>query len=481
MRLGEINMSKDTMDYNEFDSLFYPNSIAVVGASPVPGNAGATMLSMMLNHGFPGKLYPVNRSARDVLGLKAYSSIKEIPGPVDYALLQVPAEKAIDAISDCSDKGVKFVSLLAAGFGESEDKTGKELEQDLAKAACQRGIRFLGPNCMGFYCPKSHVTFGNGFPRESGPVGVMCQSGGNSVQLVRSGTPRGIRFSKIISFGNAADINEAELMEYFARDPDTKLIIAYIEGVRDGQRFFRALKDATLSKPVIVLKGGQSDTGCATIQSHTGSLAGSNHIWSSLLKQTGAIQAYNIDECIDIASACLFLKRPASRKIAVMGFGGAASVQAADDCCRAGLILPLIADPIKQELQKFIPTAGNIFRNPLDVTRIYFDPVKLGQAATILGGWSDIDILLLHIRVELTDASMVEAKTLEPTVQGFIDAARETGKPTVLAIYSVYSDSSYQGYLKAQQMCMEAGITCYPSVYRAANAIGKTLKYYKKR
>ena len=193
---------------------------------------------------------------------------------MDYAFLQVPARAAIEVLNDCGAKGVKLATLFTAGFGESEAKGGSELEQELLRAARQSGVRLLGPNCLGFYCPAVGIAFGSNFPRERGPVGALCQSGGHAGQLVYAATQRGIRFSKAISYGNALDLNEAELMEYFAQDPDTRIIIAYVEGVRYGKRFFQALRTAARAKPVIVYKGGQSEVGAAATLCHTGSMAG---------------------------------------------------------------------------------------------------------------------------------------------------------------------------------------------------------------
>jgi acyl-CoA synthetase (NDP forming) len=468
-------MAAMVVDYSKFDSLFHPSSIAMVGASSDHG--GAFMMDIMLEYGFRGKVYPVNLRGGEVLGLKAYLSIKDIPEPVDYAFLQVPARAAIQVIRDCAAKGVKLAALFSAGFGEGDKERGTELEQELVSIARQGGVRLLGPNCMGFYCPAARVTFCS--PRESGTVGALCQSGGNSIQLVRSAVQRGIRFSKIISYGNAADINEADLLEYFAEDPETKVIIAYVEGVKDGRRFFQALKAAAQAKPVIMLKGGQSEAGAAAAFSHTGSLAGARKIWDSLLKQAGTIQAYSIEECLDIALALLLMKPPHSRSATVIGYGGGATVLAADDCYRAELFLPPLPQTIKDELKKVIPVTGNILINPVDFTLLYLSPEKMAQIVRIVGSWPGVDLLILHLRVELTDTGLVEQKLLEPLAEAFIGAAKEVNKPTALVVHAVYSVESYQGFLKVQQMCFDAGLPCYPSIQRAASAIDKIIRYHQ--
>ena len=467
------------MDYSKLNSLFHPQSLAVIGASSDLG--GSIHMSAILKQGFQGKVYPVNHHGGEVLGLKAYTSVKEIPGPVDYAFVQVPARATVQVVRDCAAKGVKLATLFTAGFGESENEWGRGLEQELVSVARQGGVRLLGPNCMGVYCPAVRLTFGPDFPLESGAVGALCQSGGNAHQLVYSGAQRGMRFSKVISYGNAIDLNEAELMEYFAQDPETKVVIAYIEGVKEGRRFYQALRAAAQAKPVIVFKGGQTAAGAVAALSHTGSLAGSKELWESLVRQAGAIQAYNIDECVDIALACLLMKLPGGRRAAVIGNGGGASVQAADDCYRAGLVLPTIPDDIRGELKKFIPVAGNIFKNPLDIGGIFASPREIAHTVTAVGKWTGVDLLILNTGIGLAGDYMVELNFLQPAAEAFISAAKEVDKPAAVVVHAVYSVKAYQGFFQVRQMCAEAGIPFYPSIQQAANSIDKVIRYHEGR
>ena len=461
------------------DSLFHPRSIAVIGASR--DRIGSFMLNIIVEHGFQGKIYPVNRNGGEVLGTKAYSSLQDIPGPVDYAFIQVPARASVQVIKDCAAKGVKLATLFTAGFSESEIEGGSELEQELVSAARQHGIRFLGPNCMGIYCPAVSLAFAMDFPKESGPVGVLCQSGGNASHIVRAASQHGIRFSKVISYGNAADLNETDILEYLAQDTETKVIIAYIEGVKQGKRFSQVLRATTPIKPVIVLKGGQSEAGAETVISHTGSLAGSREIWDSLLKQAGAVQACDVDECVDIALAFLSMKPPHGRRTAIIGFGGGPTVQAADDCCRAGLTLPRLSEEIKDELKKFTPMAGDIFRNPVDASHIFWTPSDVAHAVGIVGNWERIDLLILHMALDARASPRVLPQMLGPVPEAFIRAAKDVGKPAALVASAAHSTKAYQGVLKVQQMCVESGLPFYPSVLRAGNAIDKLIRYYQAR
>ncbi|MFC1944592.1 CoA-binding protein [Chloroflexota bacterium] len=467
------------VDYSRFNSLFCPRAMAMIGASDDLG--GSIALSSALNHDFQGQFYLVNNRGGELRGYKVYNSVKDIPGPVDYVWIRVPAKATVQVIRDCIEKGVKLVTIYTAGFGESDNEWGAEVEQEVLEVACHSGIRLLGPNCMGVYCPASGLSYDDQFPAESGPVGMLSQSGGNTFQLIYSGDSRGMRFSKVISYGNAIDINEAELMEYYALDEETKIVVAYVEEPREGERFFRALKEAARIKPVIVLNGGQTEGGARAALSHTRSLAGSTAIWSSLIRQAGAIQADNIEECADIGLACLFMKPPQGRRTAVIGWGGGASVQAADDCYRNGLILPPMSQDIISDLRETIPTAGSIVRNPLDVTPLFMDPRDMDHAIRAVGQSPDVDVLLLSAGLQVGGCAALEMNILQPAVKAFISAARGIDKPAAVAIHAAYSPKSHQVFLELQDICARNRTAFYPSTTRAAIAIDKLVRYNEAR
>lgn len=467
------------MDYSTFNSLFYPRSMAMIG---VTDNVNASWaLSSASNHNFKGQFYLVGRRGGELQGSKVYESLKDVPGPVDYAWIRVPAKATALAVKECIEKGVKLASIYTAGFGESDNEWGNEVEQEILDIARGSDIRLLGPNCMGVYCPASGLTYDSGFPAESGPVGAFAQSGGNSYQLVYSAGHRGMRFSKVISYGNALDINEAELMEYFALDEETKIIMAYIEGPRDGRRFFRALREAARVKPVIVLKGGQTEGGSRATLSHTRSLAGSTEIWSNLLKQACAIQATNIEEWADIGLACLFMKPPRGKGVAVMGWGGGASVENADDCYRAGLTLPVMSNDVITELRKIVPTAGTIVKNPLDVGAIFTTPDTMDHAIKTIGQAPDVDALILAIGLQVGGSTALGMNIVQPSVKAFIDAAKAIDKPAAVAAYAAYSSQANQVVLELRDICAKNSTAFYPSVARAATAISKLVRYNEAR
>ena len=234
------------------DSLFYPTSVAIVGASP--GKPGQLFLDSVMASDFGGNVYPINPRGEEVSGLTAYANVKDVPGTIDYVVCCIPAAAVPQLIRDCAAKGTKAVAIFTAGFSESETEEGKRLEMEISRLAHASGVRIIGPNCLGVYSPKVGLSFTSDFPKESGRVAFVCQSGGNSTYAIRAAAYRGVRFSKAISYGNACDINECELLEYFAQDAETEVVAVYIEGVKDGRRFCRSLRELSQVKPVVVLK-----------------------------------------------------------------------------------------------------------------------------------------------------------------------------------------------------------------------------------
>jgi acyl-CoA synthetase (NDP forming) len=320
------------------DVVFNPRSVAVTGASP--GKQGQLFLGSFLASGYKGKVFAINSKGQEVSGLKAYTSINELPEPVDYVVCCIPAVAVPQLIRDCGAKGVKVVSVFAAGFSEIGTEEGQRLEKEVAQAAHETGVRVIGPNCLGVYAPGVGFSYTTDFPQQSGSVAFLCQSGGNSVYTTRAAGYRGVRFSKVISYGNACDINECELLEYFIQDDETEIVAVYIEGVRNGPRFYRALTELTKTKPVVVLKGGYTLAGSKAAASHTGSLAGSDEVWDELLQQAGAIRVYSLEELVDVLVTLYLLPTPQGRRLSIVGAGGGSTVLATDDWARNGFVLP---------------------------------------------------------------------------------------------------------------------------------------------
>ncbi|MBW2093022.1 MAG: CoA-binding protein, partial [Deltaproteobacteria bacterium] len=288
------------------DPLFNPSSVAIIGASNDSHKSGGMFLKSLLDHRFAGQLYPVNPRSPEVMGLKSYSNVNDIPGEVDLAIITIPAQAALGAIADCAGKGVKFVIIHSAGFGELGPE-GKELEGKIVETAGAGGVRVVGPNCMGIYSPGAkinmvlpHLTAVEN-PPESGSVSFIGQSGWSTESMMIEGLQRGLRFSKVASIGNQIDLTASDYFEYFAADPKTKVIAAYLEGIKDGRRFLSLARRIAKKKPVIIWKSGRTEVGARAAQSHTGSLAVSDEVLHSAFKQSGIIRADTMYEVIDFA------------------------------------------------------------------------------------------------------------------------------------------------------------------------------------
>ncbi|MFA7246629.1 MAG: CoA-binding protein, partial [Dehalococcoidia bacterium] len=322
------------------DEIFHPSSVAIVGASPDNiMSFAAWAVSSLKEAGFPA-IYPVNPRHSEAFGLTCYPSISAIPGPVDHVIVCIPAEKSMDVLDDCAGKGVMSVHFFTAGFSESGDRSRAELERDMLQKARDGGFRIIGPNCTGLFVPEARLTTSSRMPMQPGDIAFMSQSGGHSQDMPMHAGSRGLRFSKVISYGNALDIGECELLEYFTSDTGTDIIAIYIEGVREGKRFRRVLEKACAKKPVVVYKGGTTEAGLRTAMSHTASMTSSIKAFQAICRQANAIQVGDIQELIDVLVALRFARPyPSGKGIAVVGVGGGPSVEAGDHMEVVGLEL----------------------------------------------------------------------------------------------------------------------------------------------
>ncbi len=463
--------------------IFHPRSVAIIGVPSDPAHpTGSVLLEPFFELEFDGELYPVNPKRGEWRSLKIYPSLKEIPGPVDYVIVAIPAPATPKLMEECVAKGVKTALFITAGFSEVGTEEGKRLEDKIIEIARRGGIRIIGPNCFGIYCPKTKLVSGLGFPRECGNVGFISQSGGSYFYTVRAAASRGVRFSKAISYGNACDLNESDFLEYFTKDPDTKIIAAYIEGVKEGQRFLKALKEAAKVKPVIVHKGGYTEAGVKTAASHTGSLSGEDAIWDTIFKQAGVIRVYSMDELVDVILPFIYMFPPKGRNAAVLGAGGGASVQVADECERAGLHVPKPPPEVLKKLKEFTPEAGSILGNPLDSQLSFWDPSKFGDSVKIFASWVGIDLMILHLGMYSGPSPRMHIASMEVRREAYISSAKECDKPVAIVLHSVVpSPESLEIVAKWQHSCSEAELPFYPSTGRAANAINKFIKYHEDR
>jgi acyl-CoA synthetase (NDP forming) len=466
------------------EALFNPSSIAVVGASADPRKQGHRYVRQLLEFGFKGRIYPINPRGGEILGLPVYTSIGAVPQPVDYVISTVPAEIVPPLIQDCQNKGVKLLHLYTAQLGETGIPERKRLEEQIAALARKAGIRLLGPNCMGIYHPKRGLTFRFTSPKVSGHVAFISQSAGHAAEVLYRGPLRGLAFSQIISYGNAVDINETELLAYLTEDTDTSIIAAYIEGVRSAD-FPKVLKSAAQRKPVIIFKVGRTQAGARAAASHTGSLTGNYAVWKGLVKQCGAIGVDSLEELIDTMIAFAKLPPPKGRTVGAIGSGGGGSILAADEFELNGMEMPPLPPELVEQLKTFIGDDWMMIKNPVDTS------------AVLPAGWGYEEIkrifemiarhplyqILVGDAGEWRPDAPFEISDYQSMVDLLLNVRRSTEKPTAIVLRPAdhTEEWRWQGFIEQQQRCVDEGAAIFPSVGRAARALGKFVEYHLAR
>ena len=353
----------------QLDPIFKPKSIAVIGASDKPGKWGFMMIDRPLRTGFDGAIYPVNPGKEEILGLRCYPRILDIPGPVDLAVITIPADKVPQTLQDCIKKGIKGVVLITAGFAEIGTE-GTVLQDKVVTIAKEGGIRFVGPNCMGIWSAAGNLNLCFYKRPDSGAIAFVSQSGTYGAHLSEQANARGYGLSKFVSIGNQADITASEYLDYLAHDNDTKVIIFYMEGFRDGRRFFELAREVTKKKPVVVYKGGRTAAGAKAALSHTASLAGSEEIFEAMCRQAGIIRSFEPLQSFEMAEALVCQPLPRGKRVAIMGSGGQCVVTS-DACASLGLEIPEFDANTIKELEKLLPPYAPSPRNPVDFAGSY--------------------------------------------------------------------------------------------------------------
>jgi acetyltransferase len=343
-----------------------PRGVAVVGASTSPGKLGYQVLQNVIQYGYEGAIYPINPTAPDILGRKAYPSVLECPDPVDLAVILVPNKAVPGVMEQCGQRGLKGAVIITAGFREVGPQ-GKALEQQVVEIARRYGMRIVGPNVLGIIdtvC-KLNASFAAGMPRR-GRIAFMSQSGALCTSILDLALGQGIGFSRFYSIGNKADINELDLVKAWAEDPETRAIMGYLEGITRGPEFIRAASEVTRSKPIIAIKSGTTSAGSKAVSSHTGTLAGSEAAYDAAFKQCGIIRANSVQDLFDFAQA--FARQPLLQgdAIAIITNAGGPGIMASDAVERAGLRLAALSQETKQKLQPQLPPAASV-ANPIDV------------------------------------------------------------------------------------------------------------------
>jgi acyl-CoA synthetase (NDP forming) len=355
------------MDANiALDKILKPSSVAVVGASTDPFKWGYMLLNAIKQSGFEGSIYPINPRAEEILGLKCYQNVRDVPGEIDMALIVVPARFVPSIFQDLADIGTKGAVVITSGFSETGGEGRKLISEALGIA--EGKTRFIGPNCMGVTSSESKLSaLMIPFLHESGEVAFISQSGGYGLQLYIRASAMGVGIGKFVSSGNESDLKGWNYLEYFGQDDDTKIISMYIEGLKNGRKWYEAAKEVTKKKPIVAIKVGVTEEGSKAAASHTGSIAGSDKVYNAAFKQAGVVRAYDSAEMFDFVKGLLYSPLPEGKNIAIVSNSGGVAVETADRLIQNGLKVPLFSEEAQAEIEALIPAFGNA-KNPVDLT-----------------------------------------------------------------------------------------------------------------
>lgn len=464
---GELWRDGTCAPFRNLDGVFAPRSVAVVGASGDPDKFGGRALDYLLNAGYGGSVYPVNSRQSRVMGANTWPDLASIGRPIDAAVIAVPPPACIEAIEQCAALGVKAAIVFTSGFAEAGE-AGRAYQQALADAANAGGVRILGPNCIGIVNERLRfaATFatmwreGWGNP---GPVSFVSQSGAMASYLYVLLREGGIGTANWCATGNEADVDAAECIAHLVRDDETRVIVAALEGVKDGRRLIAALELAReAKKPVVVLKMGKSRVGADAVRSHTGALAGEDRVFDAAVRQSGALRCSSFEEAIDLATVCALGKFPSGRRLGIVTASGGAGIMIADRAEELGIEVPALPASLREELDRIIP--GGVSRNPVDVTAMVLN---------------DFDLMINPIRlvaespgVDAVIAFLTSAFRSDAMVARLAEAIQRTGlsqvsKPVMLSLFA-----SPQNL----QRLHRAGLPAFVDPLRAVKALDSLLR-----
>lgn len=459
------------------DSIFSPSSVAVVGASTTPGKVGHDIFKNILRGGFTGVLYPVNPGARSILSVKAYPSLEDIPDPVDLAILILPPQYALEAVNQAVKKEVKGIVIVSAGFREVGGE-GLRIENTIVELCREAGIRLIGPNCLGVINPvpatQLNASFSTRMPA-AGNISFISQSGALCTSVLDVAADRDFGFSKFISIGNKADVDELDLLQYLHQDPDTDVIMMYIEELRKGPEFIETVKDITAGykrTPILAIKSGRTTAGAAAASSHTGSLAGSEAVYDAIFEQSGIIRVESINDLFDFAGVFTYKqesklgkisrKVPAGNRVAIVTNAGGPGIVATDMTVSSGLQLATFNPETQETLASHLPATANL-NNPVDI---------IGDAAQERYEHA----LRAVVRDEGVDGALViltpqSMTNVLATAEAVVKVARDTPKPVLCCFMGVVDVSQGVKYLQKH------GYPVFRFPESAARAFGVLYRY----
>jgi len=463
------------VDLNRLDRGFNAECVVVVGDS-----RRANFEWLRGQSTFQGKLYSVQvnpETIREItaLGVENYTSLLDIPEPVDLAIIATPREAALRILEDCIRKEVAVTHFYTAGFSETNSEEGIRLERLLVQRAEEANLHLIGPNCVGIFNPRIGIRQSSEqYTGGDGAVGFISQSGSIALNFSIEAHLQGVDICKSVSIGNGIVLDAADYLEYFGCDPAVRVIGMYLEGVRKGKRFFQVLREVAARKPVVVWKGGRTDAGERAISSHTGSLAIAQSVWDAAMRQCGAVRVTGRDELIDTLKALLYLPPAYGDRVAIAGVSGGDSVTTADEFSEAGLNLPPLTQTSIKELDTFFNLVGAGYSNPIDTANP--NRMQMKHIMDILERDANIDNLVMMISTKPGMHPFPEM--IENDIQLLDGLSKATVKPVMTIVYFSNPDATKEAR-EVITKCQENGIPAFPSIARAAHALKNTLTYYR--
>ena len=442
---------------------FGPRGVAVIGAAREPGKVGHVLLRNVLAGGFEGPIFPVNPNASEVLGVRSYASVSEVPGPVDLAVVTIPAHGVPGVIDECARAGIRAAIVCSAGFSES-GREGAALQDDLIQRARAGGVRVLGPNCLGLIAAEGslNASFAGPMP-PAGWISFMSQSGALGTAILDRAHEDGVGIAHFVSLGNRADIAEPDLFTAWGLDTRTRVIVAYLESVADGTAFLEAARQAVTRKPVVVLKSGTSDTGARAVSSHTGSLAGSDVAYEAAFRHVGIIRARTVEQLFDYAAGFALQAVPSGQGLAIVTNAGGPAVMATDLAEHAGVALASFEQSTVERLRRALPPAAALY-NPVDVLGDA-GPERYREALDAV--YADPGVRA--VAVLLTPQAMTDA---DEVARAVVDAAARAAGTTTVACFMGGPSVS-----EARNVLVAGSIPSFPTPERAVETLAAMGRY----
>ncbi len=463
------------------DVMMHARSIAVLGATPPRPNFPG-IFECVRRFGFSGRLYPVNPKAKTYDGIKFYPSLSSLPEKVDLVIVSIPAPLVPEALKECVATGNKNIHIFSAGFKETGEEEGARLQVEIETIAREGGLHVIGPNCMGFYIPASRMLTWTDASKESGPVSLVSQSGGNAQDFTHYiSSTYNIHFSKCVSFGNALTLDSTDFIDYLAHDEETKIIAMYLEGVKDGPRLLQQIREISPQKPVILYKSGLTESGARAVSSHTGSMAGGEKLWKAFFRQTGAIPVDSIEEMADVTLAVHHIGDAHGRRTTVLGIGGGNGVAVADSCAHVGLELPAFSPELTTKLRKSIGIDGSMIRNPIDSVIAFASLPVMGETLELLAQSGEIDNFIISMSLDWLTLKKEESGTYAETVASYLaeEGRKHThGKPLIAVLRQYQPDPEIKECIPlVEKVLLAGGIPVYKSLPQAVSALSKLVTY----